>query len=158
MLLFIDTALENKSVALIKEGKLIQKINFKREFGETEKLLLVIDKLLKNNKIKIKPHRIFSSKLSPAKDLLKFDKIGNILRGKDLKGIIVVKGPGAFTSLRAGISIANALAWSLNLPIKGVKTNSTGKIDFFPPKFFKPIMPFYGKEPNILTLHGESKI
>lgn len=35
----------------------------------------------------------------------------------DLNGIIVYKGPGSFTGLRIGISVANALAYSLNVPI-----------------------------------------
>ncbi len=36
---------------------------------------------------------------------------------QDIKGIVVYKGPGSFTGLRIGISTANALAYSLNIPI-----------------------------------------
>ncbi len=36
---------------------------------------------------------------------------------KDLNGIAVFKGPGSFTGLRIGISVANTLADSLDLPI-----------------------------------------
>jgi tRNA threonylcarbamoyladenosine biosynthesis protein TsaB len=35
----------------------------------------------------------------------------------DLQGIVVFKGPGSFTGLRIGISVANALAYSLKIPI-----------------------------------------
>lgn len=36
---------------------------------------------------------------------------------KDLQGIAVYKGPGSFTGLRIGISVANALADSLDIPV-----------------------------------------
>lgn len=34
-----------------------------------------------------------------------------------LKGIVVYRGPGSFTGLRIGLSVANALAYSLRIPI-----------------------------------------
>jgi len=37
----------------------------------------------------------------------------------DLGGIVVYEGPGSFTGLRIGISVANALAYSLSIPIMG---------------------------------------
>lgn len=36
-------------------------------------------------------------------------------------GIVVVHGPGNFTTTKIGIAIANTCAWSANLPIIGVK-------------------------------------
>lgn len=36
---------------------------------------------------------------------------------QDLQGIMVFKGPGSFTGLRIGLSVANALADGLKLPI-----------------------------------------
>lgn len=38
---------------------------------------------------------------------------------KDVDGVVVYKGPGSFTGLRIGISVANALADSLKVPIIG---------------------------------------
>ncbi|MDB5186507.1 MAG: hypothetical protein JWL85_1030 [Candidatus Saccharibacteria bacterium] len=35
----------------------------------------------------------------------------------DLEGLVVYKGPGSFTGLRIGMSVANALAYSLGVPI-----------------------------------------
>ncbi len=35
----------------------------------------------------------------------------------DLKGIVIYKGPGSFTGLRIGMSVANALAYGLDIPI-----------------------------------------
>lgn len=36
---------------------------------------------------------------------------------QDLEGIVVFQGPGSFTGLRIGVSVANALAYSLGIPI-----------------------------------------
>lgn len=38
---------------------------------------------------------------------------------EDIDGVVVYKGPGSFTGLRIGISVANALADSLCVPIVG---------------------------------------
>ncbi|MBP5678965.1 MAG: tRNA (adenosine(37)-N6)-threonylcarbamoyltransferase complex dimerization subunit type 1 TsaB [Bacilli bacterium] len=44
-----------------------------------------------------------------------FDK--NNLSPKDVDKIMVVNGPGSFTGIRIGITIAKVYAWSLQLPI-----------------------------------------
>lgn len=53
-----------------------------------------------------------------ARGLLKFleEKTGNL---HDIGGIGVMKGPGSFTGLRIGLTVANTLADSLNIPIVG---------------------------------------
>lgn len=43
------------------------------------------------------------------------------MRSEDIEGIVCYKGPGSFTGLRIGLSVANALAYSLNIPIVGVE-------------------------------------
>ncbi|MEX2013232.1 MAG: tRNA (adenosine(37)-N6)-threonylcarbamoyltransferase complex dimerization subunit type 1 TsaB, partial [Candidatus Levyibacteriota bacterium] len=40
---------------------------------------------------------------------------------RDLNSIEVNTGPGSFTGIRVGISIANALAFILNIPVNGNK-------------------------------------
>ncbi len=35
----------------------------------------------------------------------------------DVEGIVIYEGPGSFTGLRIGMSVANALHFSLNVPI-----------------------------------------
>jgi len=43
----------------------------------------------------------------------------NNLTLKDLTEIEVNTGPGSYTGIRVGVSVAQALAWSLNLPLNG---------------------------------------
>jgi tRNA threonylcarbamoyladenosine biosynthesis protein TsaB len=38
---------------------------------------------------------------------------------EDLTGIVLYKGPGSFTGLRIGASVANTLAFELDIPIAG---------------------------------------
>jgi len=51
-------------------------------------------------------------------------KLGEILKSQglkmaDIRGVVAYEGPGSFTGLRIGISVANALAYVLGLPISG---------------------------------------
>lgn len=75
--------------------------------------------------------------------------------GKDftaLTGVIVFAGPGSFTGLRIGSATANALAYSLRIPVvatsgtrwqqEGVEKISTGNVDAI-------ALPEYGGEANI---------
>jgi tRNA threonylcarbamoyladenosine biosynthesis protein TsaB len=39
---------------------------------------------------------------------------------EDLAGVLVFQGPGSFTGLRIGITVANTLSYGLKLPIVGV--------------------------------------
>lgn len=55
------------------------------------------------------------SKLALPKIVDMFEKIKTV--PKDINKIIVVNGPGSFTGIRIGITIAKVFAWSLNIPI-----------------------------------------
>ncbi|MBU0998679.1 tRNA (adenosine(37)-N6)-threonylcarbamoyltransferase complex dimerization subunit type 1 TsaB [Patescibacteria group bacterium] len=46
---------------------------------------------------------------------------------KDLTEIEVNIGPGSFTGLKVGVSVAQALGWALNIPVNG-KNIREGKI------------------------------
>ena len=82
------------------------------------------------------------------------DKLSEILNKssislKDIEGIVVYKGPGSFTGLRIGLSVANVLAYSLEVPIvatggadwikDGVRKLSDGQDD-------KIALPKYGAQ------------
>jgi tRNA threonylcarbamoyladenosine biosynthesis protein TsaB len=67
-----------------------------------------------------------SQKLLPfLHDLLKKEKI-NI---KDISEIKVNTGPGSFTGLRVGLSVANTIAWVLNIPINTKDIRKEGPIE-----------------------------
>lgn len=40
----------------------------------------------------------------------------------DLSKIVVAKGPGSYTGVRIGVTIAKTLAWTLNIPLTGVSS------------------------------------
>ncbi|MBM7655731.1 tRNA (adenosine(37)-N6)-threonylcarbamoyltransferase complex dimerization subunit type 1 TsaB [Neobacillus cucumis] len=40
----------------------------------------------------------------------------------DLTKIVVAKGPGSYTGVRIGVTIAKTLAWTLNIPLVGVSS------------------------------------
>lgn len=70
----------------------------------------------------------------------------------DLEGIACFKGPGSFTGLRIGLTVANALAYAQEIPVvarmnpdwleQGIKALLDGQND-------KIALPEYGAEPKI---------
>lgn len=70
----------------------------------------------------------------------------------DIQGLVIYQGPGSFTGLRIGISVANALAASLEIPIigttgeewfkLGLKKLGAGKDD-------RQILPEYGADAHV---------
>ena len=94
-----------------------------------------------------------------ARDILKFleDSLENIEKDyKDLEGIGLFAGPGSFTGLRIGASVANTLADGLNIPIVAIKKEDEN--DDWRQKAFEKLknnendkiaLPFYGRDANI---------
>lgn len=80
--------------------------------------IVIDDKLV--TEIKRKYEKDLSKEALP-KIIELFDKAN--MTPKDLDKIIVVNGPGSFTGIRIGITIAKIIAWSLNInitPISGL--------------------------------------
>lgn len=93
MILWINTADRKKiEVALKAEGKVIKTKSAENDFGSQVLLNLITDILEENN-----------------------------LEFKNLKSIEVEKGPGSYTGLKVGASVANALGFSLKIPVNGKK-------------------------------------
>jgi tRNA threonylcarbamoyladenosine biosynthesis protein TsaB len=70
----------------------------------------------------------------------------------DLDGIVVFKGPGSFTGLRIGLSVANALAYGLRIPIvsvTGVNWLEKGNRAIKQGKDEQITLPQYGSPPHI---------
>jgi len=137
--LFIDTSTQEEiRVAVFDNNGLVAKKELKVGFKYSEKMLTGVDSLLKKTKISL----------------------------KNTKAILVIEGPGRFSALRTGVSVANTLAWSLGVPVIGIKGQAgqgVGK-DYWPAlentivnkikklkakKFKQAVVPQYGQEPNI---------
>lgn len=90
MILLIDTKDQKVIKVSLKSGKKVESLSEENKYG-SQVLLPLINKILKKNKLGF----------------------------KDLKAVEVETGPGSFTGLRVGVSIANALAYSLKIPVNG---------------------------------------
>ncbi|MFH0854184.1 MAG: hypothetical protein V1891_01700 [bacterium] len=130
MYLFINTCIENKIVLAFKEKNVIIKKEFLVKNRQAEKIIGILDKFLKTNKISL----------------------------KKISAIIGVTGPGKFTVTRLGVSIANALSYSLAVPPAGLRLDEFGSIaeafaigerKLKENKKSGQLCPFYDKEPNI---------
>lgn len=71
---------------------------------------------------------------------------------QDINGIVVYKGPGSFTGLRIGLSVGNALAVSLRIPIIGTTGDDwlrLGLAQLLGQKNDEQIVPEYGSPARV---------
>lgn len=105
MILYINTSDQKKvEVSLWENGKIKAKLSKNREYG-SQVLLPMIEKLLIQTSTPGVSTQIHSRSVY----------------WKMLEGIEVETGPGSFTGLRVGASVANALGYSLGIPVNGKK-------------------------------------
>jgi tRNA threonylcarbamoyladenosine biosynthesis protein TsaB len=75
------------------------------------------------------------------------------ITAQELTAIIVFQGPGSYTGLRIGISVANALAYSLDIPIvtsQGDNWIKDGVSKIANQKQSElPVIPHYGGQPHV---------
>ena len=72
----------------------------------------------------------------------------------EVKGILVYQGPGSFTGLRIGITVANAIAYAKHIPIIGVSGEGwqeIGLAQLARGQSQQQILPVYGAEPRITS-------
>ena len=127
-------------------------------------MILVIDTTSKPKKIALYwPEKIKEVTSWESNQIDPLEKIDNILKSnnlclKDLKFIVVNRGPGSFTGTRIGIVIANTLSKSLNIPIIGIINKKNLDIISLAKRGYKKkdktkssrlAVPYYGQEPNI---------
>jgi tRNA A37 threonylcarbamoyladenosine modification protein TsaB len=96
MYLFID-ALSSQAFLLLLFNKQLKIVAQKKYSSKGERFLLLINRFLKLNKVSL----------------------------KQIKGILVVRGPGSFSQIRAILSIVNTINFVLNIPVKGLKAPYT---------------------------------
>ena len=95
LILSIETATTNCSVALSKDGKtIVLKEDYDNAYSHAERLHLYIDEVLKEAKV----------------------------GAENLDAIAISKGPGSYTGLRIGVSAAKGLCYALDVPLISVPT------------------------------------
>ncbi len=68
----------------------------------------------------------------------------------DVEKIVVFSGPGSFTGLRIGLSVANTLGYALSVPVIGVTGDDWVRHGLAEEaSSFRPAQAFYGRDPHI---------
>lgn len=119
MILNIDTTKREQIILGLYDGRVLKCFEFETQY-QSEDLLVAIDGILKDNKLEL----------------------------KDLKTILVDCGPGSFTGVRVGVTTANTLGWTLNIPVIGYRDGELEKTlakisKNKPAKFSSIALPYY---------------
>lgn len=90
----INTALKITEIALVSGGKVLAEKSWLSQNNESETLMPEIDKILKSKRLSY----------------------------KDLEKIVVICGPGSFTGLRVGVSVANSISYIQQISVFEIDT------------------------------------
>ena len=94
MYLIIDTTTRHGAVGLWRDGYLVRSASWHARHNHTAELMPAIDAALAHEEAEV----------------------------SDLQGVAVATGPGGFSALRAGLSVAKGLALGLPLPVVGISS------------------------------------
>lgn len=130
MTLFIDTSDFNNLHLALTDGITIKEFSTAVAFNENYKTNEFLQKFLKKQKVK----------------------------PTDLEKVVVCSGPGSFTGIRVGVSLAQALGFALNIPVIAVAKSKVPKdlTKLHTLKAGKTLNLNYGQKPNI-TKPGKNK-
>lgn len=92
--IFIDTHDVDIYIGLLKDGQVLATNIKKSLHNHSDFTVMLLDEILNNNHLTV----------------------------HDLTDIIVVNGPGSFTGVRIGVTIAKTLAYTLNIPIRTISS------------------------------------
>lgn len=87
--LFIDSSRNNLFLALVKDNFVLSKKSVESHSKHSNFLMASIEEILKENKLVI----------------------------NNVNNIVVLNGPGSFTGIRVGVTVAKVLAWALNIKL-----------------------------------------
>ncbi len=108
-ILFIDLASNIQSLALVTPEKTIAIKTAEARFDENQ-LMPIIESMLSDHRLRL----------------------------QDIDRIACVTGPGGFMSLRVGVSLANALSYSLDIPIAAIHLSDLWAARIFNFQFLAP--------------------
>jgi len=94
MIICLETATNVCSVALCNQAGVISLKESNEQKSHASMLTVFIDEILKENKISV----------------------------RDLEAVAVSKGPGSYTGLRIGVSVAKGMAFAASIPLIGIDT------------------------------------
>lgn len=92
--LALDTSTAAMTIALMQRGEVVASSDSLSERNHSIRLLPAVEALLAQQGMK----------------------------AKDLAGIAVGHGPGSYTGIRIGVTVAKMMAWSLHLPLVGISS------------------------------------
>ena len=92
--LLLDTHFSKVTIVLYKEGKVIAKEEKESNQSHSIITMPLLEEILKTNKLAI----------------------------RDINELVVVNGPGSFTGVRIGVTIAKTISYCLNIPIKVISS------------------------------------